>query len=221
MSGTLYLVATPIGNRQDITLRAIEILKQVDFVACEDTRHTGLLLHALEIHKPLISYHEHNEARRTEEFLQKLQQGSHIALVSDAGTPLISDPGYRLVKACYTAGIAVTALPGPCAVINALVLSGCPPTPFYFAGFLPPKTHGRIKLLELLKVISATLIFYESPHRILKSLEDFAKIFPEREVVVLREMTKMFEERKVGKPAELLDLLKDKKPKGEWVIVVN
>lgn len=217
----LYIVSTPIGNLKDITLRALEVLKSVDFVAAEDTRHTKQLLDHFEIKVPLISYFEHNEKARATEFLNLLKEGKNIALVTDAGTPGISDPGYRLVSLCRKENIPMTVVPGACALIAGLSLSGLPTDSFVFGGFLPVKSGGRRKAFEACKNEGRTVIFYESPHRILKSLEDLQEVLPDHTVVVCREITKKFEEVKTGKPAELLVHFSKSTPKGEFVLLLN
>ena len=190
----LYVVATPIGNLSDMSARAIEILRQVDLIAAEDTRHSSRLLNHLNIKKPLLSYHDHNEAQQTENLLQKLQAGQTVALISDAGTPLISDPGYQLVKGAHEHSIKVIPVPGPCALITALSASGLPSDRFIFEGFLPAKQRARVACLEPLRAESRTLIFYESTHRIVASLADMATVFgADRQAVVARELTKTFE----------------------------
>jgi len=194
MPGTLYLVATPIGNLEDITLRALRVLREADLIACEDTRQTGKLLGHFGIDKPTVSYHEHNEAARTAELIAKLEGDATVALVSDAGTPLVSDPGYRLVHAAISAGIPVVPIPGASAVLGALAAAGLPTEAFRFCGFLPPKQGQRKKSLEALRGEDCTLIFYEAPHRILDTLADLAAVYGERPVVVARELTKLHEE---------------------------
>jgi 16S rRNA (cytidine1402-2'-O)-methyltransferase len=194
MPGTLYIVATPIGNLEDITLRALRVLGEADLIACEDTRQTRKLLDHAGISKPAVSYHDHNEASRATELIGKLLSGANIALVSDAGTPLISDPGYRVVEAAIEAGIVVVPIPGACAAVAALSASGLPPDSFRFCGFLPPKSSQRRKLLEELANETGTLIFYEAPHRILDALDDIAEVMGTRRVVVGREITKLHEE---------------------------
>ena len=203
MPGLLYVVSTPIGNLEDITYRAVRILKEADWIACEDTRTTKRLLDHYGIQTRTISYHEHNEANRTEDLAARLKQGETGALVSDAGTPLLSDPGYRIVRAAVQAGIRIEALPGPSALLAGLVVSGLPTDQFHFGGFLPPKQGQRTRVLELLRDEPATLIFYEAPHRILESLEDIGATLGEREVVVARELTKFHEEVLRGAPAEI------------------
>ena len=204
--GTLYLVATPIGNLEDITLRALRVLRECDVVAAEDTRRTGQLLKHFGIAKPLLSYFQFNEARRSEEIIERLRRGEKIALVTDAGSPGISDPGERVVKAAMAAGFASSPVPGSCALVAALTASGLPTDEFHFIGFLPHKSGQRRNKLESLKAIPGTLVFYESPFRIEKLLVEMIEVFPEREVVLARELTKKFEEFLRGKPAELLAL---------------
>jgi 16S rRNA (cytidine1402-2'-O)-methyltransferase len=203
MPGILYVVASPIGNLEDITLRALRILREAAFIACEDTRHTRKLLEHYGISKPAISYHEHNESARAAEIIERLESGDSVALVSDAGTPLISDPGYRVVAAAIAAGITVVPIPGANAAVTALSASGLPTDAFRFCGFLPPKSSQRRKLLEQLKPETCTLIFYEAPHRIQEALEDIAAVMGNREVVIARELTKLHEEFLRGKPADL------------------
>jgi 16S rRNA (cytidine1402-2'-O)-methyltransferase len=221
VSGILYVVATPIGNLEDISPRAIRILGEVDLIACEDTRHTRKLLDRYGISRPSVSYHEHNEQPRAAELLGDLQAGKNVALVSDAGTPLIADPGYRLVEQAREQGVTVTPVPGPCALIAALSASGLPTDSFLFHGFLPPKQGQRRKLLRELKLLEATLIFYEAPHRILETLEDIAATLGERRVVLARELTKIHEEFLRGTPAELQSALAERSSvKGEITIMV-
>jgi 16S rRNA (cytidine1402-2'-O)-methyltransferase len=203
MPGLLYVVATPIGNLEDITYRAVRVLGEADLIACEDTRQTRKLLDHYNIHKPTISYHDHNEAERTEDLTARLLAGETIALVSDAGMPLVSDPGYRLVNAAIEAGISVQPIPGASASLTALAASGLPTDSFHFGGFLPPKTGQRAKLLESLAEEHATLIFYEAPHRILESLEAIEAALGPRPVVVAREITKIHEEFLRGTAAEI------------------
>ena len=194
MPGRLYVVATPIGNLEDITYRAVRVLGEADLIACEDTRQTRKLLDHYGIRKPTISYHEHNEVERSAELAQRLRDGDTIALVSDAGVPLISDPGYRLVRAALDAGIEVQPVPGPSAVLAALSASGLPTDSFHFGGFLPAKAGARARVLKELEGETATLIFYEAPHRILESLEAIEEIMGPRPVVIARELTKIHEE---------------------------
>ncbi len=218
---TLYLVATPIGNLEDITLRALRVLKECDVIAAEDTRRTGQLLRHFEISKPLISYFKFNEAKRSEEILERLRRGEKVALVTDAGTPGISDPGGRVVQAAVKAGFRVEPVPGACALIAALTASGLPTDEFHFIGFLPHKSGQRRKQLESLKEFSGTLVLYESPYRIEKLLEELNVIFPEREVVLARELTKKFEEFLRGKATELLEVVKKRILKGEFVVLIG
>lgn len=222
MPGALYLVATPIGNLEDITLRALRVLKEVDRIACEDTRQTGKLLAHFGIATPSISYHDHNEAQRTPELVRSLSEGASIALVSDAGTPLISDPGYRLVRAATEAGIAVVPVPGPSAITAALAASGLATDCFRFCGFLPAKAGQRRKALEQLRGEDATLVFYEAPHRILAALEDIDAVMGPRPVVIARELTKLHEEFLRGSAAELQEgLAKRGSVKGEITLLVG
>ena len=222
MPGTLYLVATPIGNLEDITLRAVRVLREADLIACEDTRQTGNLLAHLGISKPMISYHEHNEAARTEELIVKLEGGSNIALVSDAGTPLVSDPGYRLVTAAIGVGIVVVPIPGASAVLSALSGAGLPTDAFRFCGFLPAKTGQRKKELEALRGEDCTLVFYEAPHRILEALSDVVAVCGDRPVVVARELTKLHEEFLRGTAEEVrAQLAARPSVKGEIVLLIG
>ncbi|HWC98966.1 MAG TPA: 16S rRNA (cytidine(1402)-2'-O)-methyltransferase, partial [Candidatus Sulfopaludibacter sp.] len=222
MSGQLYLVATPIGNLEDITYRAVRLLGEVDLIACEDTRHTHRLLEHYGIQKPTISYHEHNEAERTEELASRLLAGTTIALVSDAGMPLVSDPGYRLVRAAVECGVTVHALPGPSAALTALAASGLPTDSFHFGGFLPSKPGQRAKALEALAEEHATLIFYEAPHRILEALEAVEAALGPRPVVVARELTKIHEEYLRGTAAEIRAQLEARDAvKGEITLLVG
>jgi 16S rRNA (cytidine1402-2'-O)-methyltransferase len=192
--GTLHLVATPIGNLEDITYRAVRVLREAGLIACEDTRQTRKLLQHYGIDRPLVSYHEHNEAARAPELIARLAEGLSVALVSDAGMPLVSDPGYRLVRAALEQGIRVEPVPGPSALVAALAASGLPAGAFYFGGFLPAKSGQRARVLAALKEESATLIFYEAPHRILETLADIQTVLGPRPVVLARELTKLHEE---------------------------
>jgi len=223
MSGTLYLVATPIGNLEDVTYRAVRVLREVDLIACEDTRHTRKLLDHYGISKPLTSYHEHNEAERAEELAAKLRAGTNVALVSDAGMPLVSDPGYRLVAAAIRAGVPVVPIPGPAALLAALAASGLATDSFFFAGFLPPKSGQRARALEALRDQTATLVFYEAPHRILETLEDIERIFGAgRPVVVARELTKLHEEFLRGTASEVRAALASRAAvKGEITLLIG
>jgi 16S rRNA (cytidine1402-2'-O)-methyltransferase len=219
--GTLYLVATPIGNLEDITLRALRVLKDCDIVAAEDTRHTGQLLKHFGISKPLISYFQFNEARRSEEIIERLRRGEKVALVTDAGSPGISDPGERVVKAALAAGLRTESVPGPCALIAALTTSGLATDEFHFVGFLPHKSGQRRKRLETLKAVEGTLVLYESPYRIEKLLTELSDVFADRTIVLARELTKKFEEFLRGKPPELLAQLKQRPLKGEFVVLIT
>ena len=219
--GTLYLVATPIGNLEDITLRAVRVLRECHAVAAEDTRRSGQLLTHLGIRKPLLSYHRFNEARRSEEIIDRLRGGEIIALVSDAGSPGISDPGERVVAAAIAAGLRVEAVPGACALVTALTASGLPTEEFHFVGFLPHKSGQRARRLEELKQIPGTLILYESPFRTEKLLDELIAAMPDRKVVMARELTKKFEEWLRGTPAELAVEFKRRPRKGEFVVLVG
>lgn len=219
-SHTLYLVGTPIGNLEDISLRAIRILKEADLIAAEDTRHTGKLLHHFQITTPQISYHEHNCQSRTLELIDRLRQGSSIALVSDAGMPGISDPGYDLVKACRDQGINVVPVPGPNAAIAALVASGLSSQRFAFEGFLPAKSQARRAYLETLKAESRTLVFYEAPHRLRQTLQDLALLGEDRQIVLARELTKLHEEFWQGTIAAAIAHYAQREPQGEFTLVV-
>jgi 16S rRNA (cytidine1402-2'-O)-methyltransferase len=221
VGGTLYLVATPIGNLEDITLRALRVLRECDVIAAEDTRHTSHLLQAYEIKKPLLSYFKFNEARRSEEIIQRLAQGQKVALVTDAGTPGISDPGQRVVRTALAAGHRVESVPGPCAFVAGLTASGLPTDEIHFIGFLPQKSAQRRKRLEQLKDLDATLALYESPYRIDKLLGELADIMPQRRVVLARELTKKFEEYLRGQPAELVEIYKKRSAKGEFVVMIE
>jgi len=217
---TLYIVGTPIGNLEDITFRAVRILQAVDAIAAEDTRHTGKLLHHFQITTPQVSYHEHNRITRTGELVERLQQGQAIALVSDAGMPGISDPGYELVKACVEAGLTVVPIPGCSAVVAALIASGLPSDRFVFEGFLPPKPKDRRAHLERLTSESRTLVFYEAPHRLRQTLQDLLILGSDRAIVLARELTKMHEEFWRGTIAEAIDQYRDREPMGEFTLVL-
>lgn len=219
--GTLYLVATPIGNLEDITLRALRTLKECDVVAAEDTRHTGQLLKHFEISKPMLSYFQFNEARRSEEILERLKRGEKVALVTDAGSPGISDPGERVVKAAIAAGLRVEAVPGPSALVTALTASGLGTREFHFIGFLPHKSGQRRNMLTRLLGYEGTLAIYESPYRVTKLLEELRDLAPQATVVLARELTKKFEEYLRGTPALLLEALKNRSLKGEFVVLVQ
>jgi 16S rRNA (cytidine1402-2'-O)-methyltransferase len=213
-------VATPIGNLEDITLRALRVLKECDVVAAEDTRHSGQLLKHFGIAKPMLSYFQFNEARRSEEILDRLRRGEKVALVTDAGTPGISDPGERVVKAALAAGLRVESVPGPCALVAALTSSGLATEEFHFAGFLPHKSGQRRRRLEELGSVPGTLILYESPYRIVKLLEELVDLYPDRRVVLARELTKKFEELCAGSPRELLEEAQKRSIKGEFVVLL-
>lgn len=222
MPGRLYVVSTPIGNLEDMTYRAVRILKEVDWIACEDTRTTGHLLHHYGIPTRTISYHEHNELARAPELFARLQSGENGALVSDAGTPLLSDPGYRIVRGAVDAGIRVEALPGASAVLAALVVAGLPTDQFHFGGFLPAKQGQRKRLLESLADEPATLIFYEAPHRITETLADIDAVMGGREVVAARELTKLHEEVLRGTAAEIrASLAARDSVRGEFVVLIS
>ncbi len=216
----LYLVATPIGNLADITLRALDVLKNVSAIACEDTRHSGRLLSAHHIRNRLISLNEHNEARRIPELIAHIQGGGSVALISDAGMPTVSDPGQRLVQSVVAAGLKVESLPGPSAVLTALSASGLPTTPFYFGGFLPHKKGQREKELIAAMQRECTSVYFESPYRIVDSLEMVAKASPEHRVVVARELTKRFEEFQRGPARQVLNHYQNKTPKGEITFII-
>jgi 16S rRNA (cytidine1402-2'-O)-methyltransferase len=220
-AATLYLVATPIGNLEDITLRALRTLRECDVVAAEDTRRTGQLLKHFGIARPLISCFQHNEARRTGDILQRLERGEKVALVSDAGSPGISDPGERVVQAVLDAGFRVEPVPGACALITALTASGQPTDEFHFVGFLPHKPGQRRKRLTALAALPGTQVLYESPYRVERLLGELQEIFPDRRVVLARELTKKFEQFLRGTPAELLARARARPLKGEFVVLVR
>jgi 16S rRNA (cytidine1402-2'-O)-methyltransferase len=217
----LHLVATPIGNLGDITLRALWVLKSVDRILCEDTRVTGRLLAHFGIATPLDSYHDHNAERMRPLALAALRRGERLALVSDAGTPLVSDPGYKLVRAALDEGLPVTAAPGPSAAIAALILSGLPPDAFLFAGFLPQRSVARRKALAAWRSVPATLIFYEGPSRLAAALADMSEVLGDRQAAIGRELTKRHEEMRRGSLSTLVEHYRDKPPRGEVVIVVS
>jgi len=217
----LFIVSTPIGNLKDITFRAVETLRTVDLIAAEDTRHTHILCQHYDITTPLTSYFEHNQVSKGAYILKQLQEGKNIALVTDAGTPGISDPGYQLIALAKKNNISITVIPGATALITALSYSGLPTDRFVFEGFLPVKTHGRRKKLEEFKTESRTVIFYESPHRILKTLEDMKEVLNDPHIVVARELTKKFEEIKEGKASDLIKEFEKSAPRGEFVLLLN
>lgn len=222
MAGTLYLVATPIGNLEDITHRAIRILREAKVIACEDTRHTRKLLNHYGINTRTISYHEHNERERARELVKLLETGADVAIVSDAGTPGISDPGFQLARLAIERGVAVVPIPGPSALIAALIVSGVPTDEFFFGGFLPARSGARRTRLGELGSIPATLIFYEAPHRIAATLRDAYEILGEREAVVARELTKMHEEIARGRLSELGERFASREhARGEMVLIID
>jgi 16S rRNA (cytidine1402-2'-O)-methyltransferase len=216
----LYLVSTPIGNLEDITLRALRVLKEVDLIACEDTRRTRRLLDHFGISKPVISYHEHNELKRAAELAERLSGGESIALVTDAGTPGISDPAYRIVVAAVERGVTVTPIPGATAIIAGLIASGLPTDSFLFAGFLPHKKQARRARLDELKSERATLVFYETPHRIRESLLDVREILGDRRAAVARELTKLHEQFVRGAVSEIIAHFEANEPRGEMTLVI-
>jgi len=217
----LYVVATPIGNLGDITLRALEILKDVDLVAAEDTRHSGILLKHYQIKKPLISYHEHNEAMRTAQLVERLAVGEKIALITDAGTPGLSDPGARLIRECIKRELPFTIIPGPSSISTALVGSGFSADQFFFGGFLPVKSGQRERELRAAAAREETSIYFESPYRLTKTLKVLIDIVPDRQLCIARELTKKFEEFRRGSAAELLAYYEAHPPKGEIVLVIS
>jgi 16S rRNA (cytidine1402-2'-O)-methyltransferase len=217
----LYVVATPIGNLGDITVRALDILKSADLIAAEDTRHSGILLKHYGIQKPLVSYHEHNEAMRAAQLVERLSAGETIALITDAGLPGISDPGFRIIRECIRRDLPFEILPGASSVLTALVGSGFPTDKFFFSGFLPPKSGGRERELKAAAARPETSIFFESPHRLIKTLAAAQEIMPERILCVARELTKKFEEYRRGRPEELLAHYEAKPPKGEIVLLIS
>ena len=223
VTGILYVIATPIGNLEDISQRAVRLLNQVDLIAAEDTRHSGNLLRHLGIHCPMISLHEHNEQQQVERVLAELEQGRSVALISDAGTPLVSDPGYRLVQAAHARGVPVSPVPGPSSVIAALSVAGLPTDRFAFEGFLPAKQAARQKALAALAREPRTLVFFESPRRVLDALADMAAAFGvDRPAAMARELTKAFETIRQGSLGELLDWLQahPEQQRGEFVLLV-
>ena len=217
----LYVIGTPIGNLSDITLRALEILKSVDVIAAEDTRHSGNLLRHFEIRKPLISYHEHNEAMRTAELVNRLAAGENLALITDAGMPGVSDPGARLIRACIDGALPYTVLPGPSAILTALVGSGFALDRFTYRGFLPPKSGGRERELRAAAERDETTVFFESPHKIAKTLSACVEIMPDRLLCVARELTKKFEEFRRGRAGDLLAHYEAHPARGEITLVVS
>jgi 16S rRNA (cytidine1402-2'-O)-methyltransferase len=220
-TGCLYLVATPIGNLEDITLRAIRVLKEADLIACEDTRQTQKLLQHYSIHKELISYHAHNELTRSPELVIQLEEGAQVALVSDAGMPVVSDPGHRLVVMCLRHHIPVVPIPGPSAFVAALAASGLPTEEFLFVGFLPSRAGARRKKLETLKSEPRALVLYEAPHRLAETLSDAAEILGSRQAVVAREVTKIHEEFLRGTITELRDAARARTPRWEITLLIG
>lgn len=221
MPGTLYLVATPIGNLADMSFRAIEVLKSVDLIACEDTRHSIKLLNHYGISKSLLSYHEHNEKLRAVELLRELLDGRSVALISDAGTPGINDPGEFLVREAIENTIEVISIPGAVAFVNAAVVSGLPANSIFFGGFLPSKKGDRQRRLDEIKQVPATLVFYESPHRLVRSLADCLAVLGDRRAAVARELTKLHEEVVRGKLTELTEYFSRASPRGEFVLIID
>ncbi|HEX8499269.1 MAG TPA: 16S rRNA (cytidine(1402)-2'-O)-methyltransferase [Pyrinomonadaceae bacterium] len=220
--GALYLVATPIGNLEDVTRRALRVLGEADVVACEDTRRTRALLEHFGIRARTVSYHEHNERERAEELARTVEEGGAVALVSDAGTPGVNDPGYRLVRACAERGLRVVPVPGPTAFVAAVTASGLPTDEFYFGGFLPARTHARREKLASVKSLRATLVFYETPHRITQALADALEVLGEREAAVARELTKLHEEFVRGRLSELAaHFSAEGRARGEMVLVIG
>lgn len=217
----LYIIATPIGNLEDITFRAKRILEEVGLVLAEDTRKSGNLLKSLDIKKPFLSFHDHNEARRIDQVISNLKEGKKIALISNAGTPTISDPGYKLVRECRKEGIEVTSLPGPSSIINALALTSLPHDKFSFLGYMPRKKGERKKLFNKIKTWQTTLVFFESPFRLLKSLEDLREVFGNPSIAVMREMTKKFEQVLEGDLESISKHFSKQEPKGEMVLLVD
>ncbi|HUK56047.1 MAG TPA: 16S rRNA (cytidine(1402)-2'-O)-methyltransferase [Nitrospiria bacterium] len=219
--GVLYIVSTPIGHLEDITLRALRVLKEVRLIAAEDTRHTQKMLNHYQIHTPLTSYHDHNKEEKAEVLVQRLKEGHAIALVTDAGTPGISDPGYYLINRCIQAGLPLSPVPGPSAFLAALAVSGLPTDAFLFEGFLPKKRIGRLKHLQALKDEPRTVIFYESPHRLVRSLHDVHETWGDRRAVVARELTKIFEEIIRGKLSQIIATMEGGAIRGEITLVIE
>lgn len=219
--GILYLCATPIGNLEDITLRVLKILKEVDMIAAEDTRRTLNLLNYYNIKSPIISYHEHNKGKRGKEIIRKLQEGQRVALVADAGTPGISDPGFELIKECIESGIRVISLPGPCAAVTAVTVSGFPINRFVFYSFLSKKKKDRRKEMEEIAGQDKTVVIYEAPHRLLRTLKELLEFIGDREAAVCRELSKLYEEVKRGTFSELICYFEGTPPKGEITLVIE
>lgn len=221
MAGTLFVVSTPIGNLKDITHRAVEVLKAVQVIACEDTRHSRHLLSFYGVHKPLVSLYQGREKTRTQSVIERLEKGEDVAFICDAGTPNISDPGYRLVSRCVEKEIPMVSVPGSCALISALSISGLPTDAFVFEGFLPPKKSARCKKMQSWKGERRTIVYYESPHRFLSSLEDLSSCLGNISIVIARELTKKFEEVVRGPVERMIELFRERKPLGEFVILFN
>lgn len=219
--GMLYIVATPIGNLGDITLRALEVLKSVQAIAAEDTRHSGILLKHFAVKKPLISFHEHNEAMRTAQLIERIAAGEDIAVITDAGSPGLSDPGARLIRACIQRNLPFTVLPGPSSILTALVGSGFSAEKFFFGGFLPPKSGKRERELRAVAEREETSIFFESPYRLIKTLSAAVELLPARQICVARELTKKFEELRRGTAPQLLAHYEAHPPKGEIVLLIQ
>lgn len=220
MPGTLYVVSTPIGNLEDITLRAIETLKAVDLIACEDTRHTKILLDRYQINAPTTSYFEYNKIQKSDYLLKLLKEGKNVALVSDAGTPGISDPGYKIIRMCIDSSVPVVPIPGPSGLVTALTISGKPTDKFTFEGFLSVKPIKRKNQLAKLKEESRTVVLYESPHRIAKTLEDILEVYGDVDIVLARELTKKFEEVRREKVSASITHFTSHPPKGEFIIII-
>ena len=221
MAGKLYLCATPIGNLEDITYRVLRALKEVDLIAAEDTRNSIKLLNHFEIKTPMTSYHEYNKIEKAYQLVDKMREGKNIALITDAGTPGISDPGEDLVRICYEEGIEVTSLPGPAACITALTMSGLPTRRFAFEAFLPREKKERALVLEQLKKETRTIILYEAPHHLVKTLEELLEALGNRKIAVCRELTKRYEEKTLASISEMLDYYKENEPRGEYVLVLE
>lgn len=221
MSGMLYIVATPLGNLEDLSPRAVRLLKEVDLIACEDTRHTRKLLNHFDIHTPMTSYHEHNEETRSRELVELLEEGKRIALVSDAGTPLVSDPGYRLVRSCREQGISVFTIPGPAAAVAALSISGLPTDRFFFAGFLPRRSGAQKAELKEMAGYRASIVFYVSPHGLQTTLTNIREILGNRQAFLVREMTKIHETAYTGTLEEIAAAIEAEPPRGEYTLVVE
>ena len=218
---SLYLVATPIGNLSDISERALETLENADFIAAEDTRKTGVLLAHYSIKKPLVSYYEHNLRQRGEEIIARLEAGETCALVSDAGMPAVSDPGEQLVKQCYEHGLKVSAIPGPCAFVSAIAISGLSTKRFTFEGFLSTAKNSRRERLESVKTLEHTLIFYEAPHKLQGLLEDILQVLGDRRISLVREISKIYEQVMLTTVSEAVEYYKENEPKGEFVLVIE